>query len=716
MAALARVEVNYGDLMATLNFVGQYPSVDRDLVIEDFHGTPVADPFRSLEDPDDPATRDFVAAENVLSREVLDAITTRESIRSRLAETWTFPRAGVPFSRRGRWFQWRNSGLQNQPVLWTMAGPTDEGEVLVDVNVLSLDGTVAIGGVSVSPDGDHVAYALSEAGSDWQTWRVRTVSTREDLTDIVAWSKFSSASWLPDASGFFYGAPDRPEAGEELSAQVRGLRIYLHRLGTAQDEDRLIFDPVESDLFAGTDTTADGRYLVISVERGTEPANRLLVIDLAEGSMEPQSLVDDFVGASSVVASHDDALWVLTSYGADMRRILRAPRRSDGSFAPLDSWTEVVPEQSALLMSAAHCGDRLVCHYLADAHSLLRVFHLDGTFDAEIDLAGVVTVVDPLGLGSDVSGDPHDTAIYYNTTSFLESGTLWRHDLATHETIVLRSGEADLDPTQYVTEMLMATSADGTRIPILCSHRRDVRPDGDVPVWLYGYGGFNYPLTPSYSVPVAVWLERGGLFAMAVLRGGGEYGTAWHDAGRLAHKQNGFDDFAACARHLVDSGWTRPERIAINGASNGGLLVGACVNQHPELYGAAIAQVGVMDMLRFHLFTVGWAWTSDYGVADDPEQFGWLFAYSPLHNIRADVTYPPVLVMTGDHDDRVVPGHSLKYAAALQEAVQARGEGGPVLLRVATSAGHGAGKPVAMRIDEAADMLAFMEASLGVVG
>ncbi len=703
----------YRDPMSSLNSPDSYPSVEHGSAVDDFHGTLVADPFRILEDADDPVTQSFVADQNLLSRATLDAIATRESIRSRLAEKWTYPQAGVPFSRRGRWFQWRNSGQQNQPVLWVMSAPVDEGEVLLDPNELSPDGTVAIGGLSVSPDGELVAYALSEAGSDWQTWRVRSVATREDLVDTVTWSKFSNASWLPDASGFFYGAPDRPDDGDELSAQVRGLRILLHRLGTAQEEDEVIFAPSEPDWLPDHSTTADGRFLVIAVQRGTDPANRLFVIDLSSPSMEAQVLTDTFEWASSVVASSGDALWVLTDCGADRRRILRAERRPDGSFTAIDTWSEVIGEQPAMLMSAVHCGNRLVCHYLADAHSELRVYRLDGSFDSEISLPGVVTVGDAFDRGSDVSGDPDDAVIVFNTTSFLQSGTLWRHDLESHETTMLRAGEADLDESNYVTELLMATSADGTRVPVFCSHRRDVEANGEVPVWLYGYGGFNIPLTPSFSVPVAVWLERGGVFAMAVLRGGGEYGTAWHDAGRLANKQNVFDDFAACARLLVETGWTRPERIAINGASNGGLLVGACLNQHPELYGAAIAQVGVMDMLRFHRFTIGWAWASDYGLADDPEQFAWLIAYSPLHNVRSDASYPPVLVMTGDHDDRVVPGHSLKYVATLLEAVRERGVGGPILLRVATSAGHGAGKPIAMRIDEAADMLAFMEASLG---
>jgi prolyl oligopeptidase len=690
-----------------------YPPARRGPDGDQVAGTYVADPFRWLEDADDAQTRAFVAAQNSLTRSVLDAIAVRAEIRSQLERRWTYPRAGVPFSHGGRWFQLRNSGRENQPVLWTMDDADGEGAVLLDPNAFSTDGTVAVTGLSVSPDGELVAYSTAAAGSDWQTWRVRSVTAREDLTDTLAWSKFSEASWLPDSGGFFYGAPDRPAEGAELSGEVRGKRLLLHRLGTPQSDDQVVFDPGDPDLLVDTDTTPDGRYLVIYVRRGTDPANRLYVIDLRTEDLVPVAVVEELTWTLLVVASDDRSLWVLTDHGADRRRVLAADRRIDGSYAPIGGWREVVAEGSGLLLSAAHRGGSLVCHYLEDAHSALRVVGLDGSARGEIAVPGVVTVADAFDVGREVGGHPDEPVVYFRTTSFVNSGTLWRHDLESGETTVVVDSRADVDDEDVTTDLVFATSSDGTRVPMFVTHRRDVTPGGDAPVWLYGYGGFTVTITPEYKVPIAVWLERGGVYASAVLRGGGEFGTAWHDAGRLANKQNVFDDFAACARHLVEAGWTRPERIAINGASNGGLLVGACLNQHPELYGAAIAQVGVMDMLRFHRFTIGWAWTADYGDPEDPTAFAWLRTYSPLHNVRTDVSYPPVLVMTGDHDDRVVPGHSLKYAAALQEAVWEAGRGGPVLLRIATSAGHGVGMPVDMRIDEAADMLAFMEAALG---
>ncbi len=699
--------------MSPLAAAASYPPARRGPDGGDVAGTYVADPFRWLEDADAGETRSFVVAQNALARSVLDGIDERAPIHASLSERWTYPRAGVPFSRGGRWFQFRNSGNENQPVLWTMGDPSALGGVLLDPNALSDDGTVAITALSVSPDGALVAYSTSDAGSDWQTWRVRSVATRDDLADTLTWSKFSEASWLPDSRGFFYGAPERPAQGNELSGEVRGLRILLHRLGAGQSEDRVIFAPSEADWLAHTTTTPDGRYLVIYVGRGTDPANRLFVIDLAAEDLTPIGVVDEFAWTCQVVAASAESIWVLTDHGADRRHVLVAERRADGSFTPIGDWRVAVAEAPGLLLSATHCGGSLVCHYLEDAHSALRVFALDGSPRGTIEVPGVVTVEDAFEVGREVSGHPDDPVVFFNTMSFLDSGTLWRHDLGTGATTVLLSASVHLNDDRFVAELVLATSRDGTRVPMFLTRRRDVARDAQSPVWLYGYGGFTVTMTPQFSVPVAVWLERGGVYAKAVLRGGGEFGTAWHDAGRLANKQNVFDDFAACARHLVEAGWTRPGRIAINGASNGGLLVGACLNQHPELYGAAIPQVGVMDMLRFQRFTIGWAWTADYGNPEDPESFAWLRAYSPLHNVRTDVTYPPVLVMTGDHDDRVVPGHSLKYTAALQEAVSAAGHGGPVLLRVATSAGHGAGKPVAMRVDEAADMLAFMEAALG---
>jgi prolyl oligopeptidase len=700
--------------MAPLPDVPPAPPTHRGDVVDLLHGEPVADPYRWLEVADDPATVAFVDAQRRRTDAVLAALPVREVLRARLTELWTYPRVGIPFARGDRWFQQRTTGRQDQPVLWTMDGPDGEGRALLDPNALSEDGTVAVSAFSVSADGGLLAYATSEAGSDWQTWHVRRVDDGTDLTDVLAWSKFSTATWLPDGRGFAYVAPERPVPGAELAGQVRGARVLLHLLGTPQAADRVVAAwPDEPDWLPHVHPTPDGRLLVIAVTRGTDPATRLSVVDPDDPELVERVVVAGFTDAADVVTASGDTLWLWTDRGADRGRVVAVDPGPDGRYGGPDTWREVVAEGPDPLLSVTHCGDVLVCHHLVDAHSVLRLRGLDGGDLGTLDLPGPATVLDPVDRQGDVRGRPGDPVVHVATTSFLEPGTVWRHHLDDGATEAVWRAEPPFDASAYVTELLHATSADGTRVPLFCTRRRDAEPDGDTPVWLYGYGGFNVPLTPAFSVPVAAWLERGGIFASAVLRGGGEFGTAWYDDGRLAAKQHVFDDFAACARHLVATGWTRPARLVVSGGSNGGLLVAATVTQHPELVGAAVCEVGVLDLLRFHRFTIGWAWTSDFGDPGDPVAFRWLRAWSPLHNVRADGRYPPVLVTTGDHDDRVVPAHSYKWTAALQAAVDGVAGIGPVLLRVETSAGHGAGKPVGKQITERADVLAFMEAVVG---
>jgi prolyl oligopeptidase PreP (S9A serine peptidase family) len=544
-----------------------------DDVVDHYRGEAAGDPYRWLECGTDPETAAWVSAQNELTQAWLATVPTRAAIRSRLGERWNYARFGVPFERGGHWFQARNSGLQAQAVLCVMDAPQDEGRVLIDPNVLSAEGTVALGAISVSPDGSKVAYATAVSGSDWLTWHVRDVASGADEAD----------------------------------------------------------------------------------------KRRIVAIDLEH------------------------------------------PGRPH--------WQEVVPEAGDTLLEAHFFGGRLVCHYLRDACSLRRVFELDGTFVRDIPLPAMSTLGGKQLRHELIEGRPGSDIVQFEMVSFTSPAALYRHDLRSGETTLVHAPAGALDRREFITERVSVTLADGTVLPMFLTRRRGMARSGDVPVLVCGYGGVGVSTTPSFSATWAVWLQRGGMLAVACLRGGGEYGRAWHDAGRRAAKQNTFDDFCACARWLASSGWSKAARIAINGGSNGGLLVGACLTQHPELFGAAIADVGVFDMLRFHRFTVGYLWRSEYGDPDDPEECRWLRRYSPLHNVRPAV-YPPTLLTTGDHDDRVVPAHSFKFAAALQAAQ--RGEV-PILLRVETSAGHSAaGKPTAKAIAEAADRLAFLDGALGL--
>ncbi len=682
-----------------------YPPARRSDVADEFHGELVADPYRWLEDPDDPETVAWITAENRLTQAVLATAPDRPMIKARITELWDYPKVGVPFERGGRWFQTRNSGLLSQSVLYVSDSVGADGRVLLDPNHLSSDGTAAVTGLAVNKDGTGVAYAVSHAGSDWMTWRVLDVESGLDLPDRVDWSKFSRAAWSADGAGFYYSGMDRPTEGGEYRDESRGLQVRFHRLGTDQSEDRVVFAaPEEPDWLPSAEVSDDGRYLVVTVNRGTAPENRLLVMDLREEPGRFVAVADSFQARVEFVGNDGPRLLLLTDHGAERSRVVTADLDRLG-----DIWAEVVPESEDTLLDVQLRGGRLVCHYLHQAHSVLQVHELTGDWVRQVDVPGFVAIVaDPLGDGS-VSGRPDRPLVHFQVVSFTESGALWSHDIETGETILVTASTSQLDPTQFVTEQIFVTSGDGTRIPMFLTRRRDLVADGDRPALLYGYGGFGVPINPSFGVTFAAWLDRGGMLAVANLRGGGEFGRRWHDAGRLAEKQNVFDDFCACARWIAGSVWSRPGRVAISGGSNGGLLVGACLTQNPGLFGAVVADVGVFDMLRFHLFTIGWAWKSDYGDPQDPEQYVWLKAYSPLHNVAEGACYPPTMILTGDHDDRVVPGHSLKFAATLQAA---QGCDRPILLRVETSAGHGLGKPTGKLIDEATDRVTFMMTAL----
>jgi prolyl oligopeptidase len=676
----------------------QAPTADQ---VDDYHGERVADPYRPLEDSDAPETRAWIEAQNALAEEVLEGASARAEIRERLAEVWDHPRAGAPWRRGDHWFQLRNTGLQDQDVLWVSDVPGEGGRVLIDPNRLSSDGTTALTAVEVSEDGELVAYATSDAGSDWRTWRVRRTRTGEDLPDRMGWSKFASAAWAPDGGGFVYGRYPEPPPDAAYDAPNRNMELRFHRLGDDASADRVLLAvPEEPEWGFEPTVTADGRLLVVNVWRGTDPDNRVFVADLAEDDMAAATfrrVIPEPDASYLPIAGVGTMLYLLTDRDAPRGRVVALDTGD-----PDSELREIVAEGPDAIEQARLVGDRLAIVTLHDAHHRLAIFETDGRHVADVALPEIGTI-------AELAGRREDPELFLTFMTFAAPARVLAVAMADGGVRQVAGASLRWDPSDFVTEQVFVDSADGTPVPLFLTHRRDVGPDGRTPTLLYGYGGFQIPVGPTFKPEWLTWMERGGLLAVASLRGGGEYGKAWHDAGRLANKQNVFDDFAACARWLAASGWTDAGRIGISGRSNGGLLVGASITQHPELFGAAVAEVGVMDMLRFHRFTIGWGWTSDYGSADDPEQYRWLRAYSPLHNLREGVAYPPTLVTTGDHDDRVVPGHSFKFAAALQAA---HGGDGPIDIRIDTDAGHGVGKPVTKLVDERSDVLAFLELAL----
>ena len=679
-----------------------YPSARRSDVVDVHHGVRVPDPFRWLEDSDAPETRTWIEAQNRLTESWLADIPEREDIRRRLRKLTDHPRAGAPWQRGGRWFQMRNTGLQNQDVLWTMPAADAEGEVLLDPNLLSADGTVALTALATTDDGSLVAYATSAAGSDWLTWQVRDVETGQELGDLVQWSKFSSAAWAPDNSGFWYARYDEPTEGDAFEGVNRNQKVYFHRLGTPQEDDVETYaraDEPEWGFYV--QTSDDGRFLIFEVSWGTRTNNRLYIVDLKEDPATVVPLLDDFDAGYHFIGNEGDTLLVWTDLDAPLGRVIGIDLRNPAR----EHWREIVAEAADTLERAHFIGGRLLGVYLVHASHRLRWFTLNGAPDGEIELPGI-------GAVDAITGRREDRTCCFTFTTFTEPTVVYGHDIDAGTTDVLH--RVDLGTgAELVTEQHFVISSDGQKVPVFLARRADVEPDGTGAAWLYGYGGFSIPITPICKNEWLVWMEMGGVLAVANLRGGGEYGQAWHDAGRLENKQQVFDDAIAVAEWLTASGWTAEGAIGIHGRSNGGLLAGACLTQRPELFGAAVPEVGVLDMLRFHEFTIGWAWASDYGTVQDEAQFTTLLAYSPLHRIVEGTAYPATLVTTGDHDDRVVPGHSFKFAAALQAA---QGGDAPILIRIDTDAGHGVGKPTDKLVEERADVVAFLVRALGLRG
>ena len=681
----------------------QYPTARKSDVVDDYHGTRVPDPYRWLEDPDSPESRAWIEAQNRLTEAYLAAIPARTTIRDRLTKLWNYPKYGTPFRKGGRYFFFKNDGLQNQSVLYKQASLTTQPETLLDPNLLSEDGTVALSTLAVSDDGRLLAYGTSASGSDWEEFRVRDVAIGKDRPDHLKWIKFSGASWTKDGAGFFYSRYPEP-TDKALTDVNRFQKLYYHRLGTDQAQDVLVYErPDQPDWGMNAEVTDDGRYAVLQVWLGTDRRNRVYYLDLKEAKRpkvtgEVVRLLDDFDASYSFVGNDGPVFYFLTDLDAPRKRVIAIDTRR----AERARWREIIPQSADVLEGIQIIHDTFVAQYMHDASSRLRLFALDGRPVKELELP-------TLGSIGGISGERKDDEMFYAFTSFLYPTTIFRYDFKTGASSVFKAPTIDFDPSSYETKQVFYASKDGTRVPMFITHKKGLRLDGSNPTYLYGYGGFNISLTPAFSVAVLAWLEMGGVYALPNLRGGGEYGEEWHQAGMHDKKQNVFDDFIAAAEFLIAQGYTSTPKLAIAGGSNGGLLVGAAITQRPDLFGAALPAVGVMDMLRFHKFTIGWAWVTDYGSADSAAQFPYLYKYSPLHNIRAGTRYPATLVTTADHDDRVVPGHSFKFTAALQAA-----QAGPqaVLIEIETKAGHGAGKPTSKLIEEQADRMAFLVKNL----
>jgi prolyl oligopeptidase len=684
---------------ARTRYAIKYPQTPQTNHVDYYHEVAVSDPYRWLEDIESPQVKKWIEEQNKITFSFLSNIPEREKIKQRMTQLWNYERFGVPFKKGGRYFYSRNDGLQNQNVIYTVEKLDGEPRVLIDPNLFSKDGRVALSGLSITENGKLAAYGIAVAGSDWQEWRVRNIDSGEDLPDKIEWVKFSSAAWTTDGKGFFYSRFDKPDA--KLTQVNYYHKLYYHRIGTSQNEDKLIYHrPDQKEWNFYPQTTDDGKFLIISSSQGTSPKRRIFYLDLMNPDSQVQPLITEFDAAYDFIDNEGNVFWFRTDLDAPRGRIIAI----DITKPERRNWKEIIPQANETMVNASVVGRRFIITYLKDAHSQVKVFSLNGRFEYELELPGIGTV-------SGFSGKKDDPETFFMFTSFTIPGTIYKFNVLTRELTLFKKPKVLFNPEDYETRQVFYRSKDGTRIPMFITYKKGLKQNGKNPTLLYGYGGFNISITPAFSVPNLVWLEMGGVYAVANIRGGGEYGEEWHQAGTKLKKQNVFDDFIAAAEYLITNKYTNPKRLAIAGGSNGGLLVGAVLNQCPELFGAALPAVGVMDMLRFHKFTIGWAWVSDYGSPDNPEEFRALYAYSPYHNIKKGTKYPAVLITTADHDDRVVPLHSFKYAAALQAAQQGDA---PILIRIETRAGHGAGKPTSLLIEESTDKLAFLVHIFGI--
>lgn len=679
----------------------KYPETRQVDHTDDLHGTKVADPYRWLED-DVRTSKDvanWVEAENKVTFDYLNALPQRDSIKKRLTELWNYEKYGAPFKSGGRYFYFKNDGLQNQSVLYKLETLAAEPVVLIDPNAWSKDGTVALGATSFSDDGRFAAYSVAEAGSDWNIWRVIEVETGRQLPDELRWVKFSGASWTADNKGFFYCRYDEPPEGAAFQKTNLNQKLCYHRLGTPQSDDVVVYKrPDEPTWGFRTRVTEDGHYLVIDVWKGTDDKYRILYKDLTEPYGMPVELIDNFDHEYTFIGNEGPVFFFQTELEAPLKRVIAIDIRRPTQVR------EVIPQSTETLVGVDIVANMFVATYLKDAKSQVKMFSLDGSFVREVDFPGI-------GSAAGFGGKRTDTETFYTFSSFATPPTTFRYDMLTGKSTKLRQAQVKFNPDDYTVEQVFYASKDGTKVPMFITHKMGIKLDGTNPTLLYGYGGFSISLSPTFSVARIGWLEMGGVYAVPNLRGGGEYGEKWHKAGTKLTKQNVFNDFIAAAEWLIEHKYTCRSKLAIQGGSNGGLLVGACMTQRPDLYGACLPAVGVMDMLRFQKFTAGRFWVDDYGSADNADEFKALYAYSPYHNLKSGTQYPATLVTTADTDDRVVPGHSFKFAARLQAC---QSGDAPVLIRIETRAGHGAGKPTAKIIEEVADQYAFLVKNLGM--
>ncbi|MBN1583544.1 MAG: S9 family peptidase [Anaerolineae bacterium] len=692
----------YSTRLSQEKTMNPYPNSMRTDRVDVLHGVSVPDPYRWLEDISAEETRAWIEAQNELTRSYLERIPERDVIRQRITELWNYEKYGVPFKRGGRYFYTHNDGLQDQNVLYWMASLDANPIELLDPNTLSQDGTVALTGLAVSEDGKQLAYSLSSSGSDWQEWHVRDVDTGSDLEDVIGWSKFSGAAWTLDGKGFFYSRYNEPREGETFKGANYYHKLYFHRMGTPQNDDVLIYERLDQREWGfGGEVTHDGHYLIIRVSLGTNRENGIFYLDLQSNGNQVVDLLNKFDAEYDFIGNDGPLFYFRTDLDAPLGCVIAIDVTHPGR----ENWRKVIAEADDTLRHISLVQDQFIATFLHDAYSRVLVYNKTGDIAHEIALPGIGSVVYAF------DGQQDDKEIFFQYTDFTTPGTIYRYDVALGASTLFRKPAVGFSSDDYITEQIFYDSKDGTAIPMFITRRKDVQPCITTPTFLYGYGGFDIPLVPGFSVAHLVWMEMGGIYAQANLRGGGEYGKVWHDGGRLLNKQNAFDDFVAAAEWLIENGYTSTPKLAIGGRSNGGLLVGACLTQRPELFGACLPAVGVLDMLRFHKFTIGWAWTSDYGSPDNKPEFEALLAYSPYHNIKPGTHYPPTLVTTADHDDRVFPAHSFKFAAALQYA---QANHAPVLIRIETKAGHGAGQPTSKLILDATDRWAFLVKNLSL--
>lgn len=693
---LAAWAVLAGQVAAQSTF--DYPKPRRGDQVDNYHGTKVADPYRWLEVPDSEETKAWVEAQNKLTLKYLDTIPQRAAIKARLTELWDYEKFTTPFKEGSRYFYSRNSGLQNQYVLYVADSVTDKGRILLDPNTLSADGTVALSGLAVSDDGNTLAYGLAASGSDWQEWHFRDVATGKDLPDVLKDIKFSGASWSKDNQGIYYSRYPAANDKTKLEDSNYNQKLYYHELGTPQSDDPVIYErPDDKEMGIGGNVTEDGNWLILTVWKGTSPNVQIYFKNLTMSKAPIMPLVEKFEAEYSFLGNDEDNFYFKTDKDAPRGKIVAVKALEKDK-----KYRDIVPQAAEPIEAVSFVNNQFVIRYVKDAYSQIKTYAIDGKFVRNVELPGI-------GSAGGFGGKRHDTETFYSYSSFNAPTTIYRYDLKTGRSEIFRQAKVKFDGTGYEVKQVFYNSKDGTRVPMFIVHKKGVKLDGSNPTLLYGYGGFSWAVTPWFSISRAVWMEMGGVYAVANIRGGAEYGEEWHLAGTKEKKQNVFDDFIAAAEFLIDKKYTSSRKLAIAGESNGGLLIGAVLNQRPDLFGAALPAVGVMDMLRFHKFTIGHAWTSDYGSSDDPKGFDYLYKYSPLHNIKPGTKYPAVLITTADHDDRVVPAHSFKYAATLQAA---QAGDAPILARIEVKAGHGAGKPTTKIIEEHADLYGFLVKNL----